>query len=314
LSGGYLWRGAGTFDPNGHKVTADNSGGYNILGGFNGTSALYDLDIIPAVPAIGQAALLYTAIDVARDLMINGGATHAMLVKSDTPGTPRALTVGGDLSMPNSVTFTDVAPTVTGTTSLTAGKTLKAAHGLTFTSALWSIGAGCTLNSDDGANQATIAKSGGGTVTFGAGCVIDYLIGSPAATFLAPGCTDGGHNTDILFASPDPVSYTLTPSRGRWSVTGEGSTSFTGVLATISALTGKVLVVTNVSGYMNVTSIITLRDGTTLLAEWKRDVSLEGPSFNFKGRWILSGSTEAVAAIVSGALGCRLTLSGYTLG
>lgn len=81
-----------------------------------------------------------------------------------------------------------------------AGSALKFYRGQTYTAAAWDIGAGCTLSSDT-TTQATIAKSGGGTVTIGAGCTIDYLIGSPNWTFFAPDSTDGGHNSQIYFST-----------------------------------------------------------------------------------------------------------------
>lgn len=56
-----------------------------------------------------------------------------------------------------------------------------------------------TLASDT-TSTATIAKSGGGTVTIQY-ATIDYLTGSPASTFYAYNSTDGGHNSQIYFAT-----------------------------------------------------------------------------------------------------------------
>jgi len=78
-----------------------------------------------------------------------------------------------------------------------ANRTQQFYRGETRTFASYDIGTGCTLSSDT-TSQATIAKSGGGTVTI-TGATISYLIGSPASTFYAPGCIDGGNNTNISF-------------------------------------------------------------------------------------------------------------------
>lgn len=242
-----LIRAAGVFDPNGQKVTIRGNGSspWLILGGLASGNALYDLELIPDTPISGQFASLGSDIAVTHDLTINGGATYPIILKSDTPGTPRALTVGGNISMLDSTTFTDVAPTVTGTTTLAAGKTLKAAYGLTFTSAAWDLtgtsGSPITLSSDDGANAATLAKSGGGTVT-AEYCTVSYLTASPAATFLALNSTDGGNNTNWTF---NTNRYLV--AEGNWS-------SYLVWASTSGATAGAIPPSVNDNAYLNAAS------------------------------------------------------------
>lgn len=56
--------------------------------------------------------------------------------------------------------------------------------------------------------NATLAKSGGGTVTIQY-ATVDYLTGSPASTFYAYNSTDGGHNSQIYFATAKTATVGL---------------------------------------------------------------------------------------------------------
>jgi hypothetical protein len=91
--------------------------------------------------------------------------------------------------------------TTFGSVEVAPGATMMLFPGTTVTADSWNltgtVGSGITIKSRT-TSSATIAKSGGGTVTI-TGATISYLIGSPASTFYAPGCIDGGNNTNISF-------------------------------------------------------------------------------------------------------------------
>ncbi len=97
-----------------------------------------------------------------------------------------------------------------------------------------------------------------------------------------------------------------------WDATAAGTDS--GATATKAAVADAVHVVTHVSGHTDADATLQLRDGSTVLAEWKIDVSLEG--FQFKipsGVWVCSTNTAVNAVISASTADCQANIAGYTI-
>ena len=72
--------------------------------------------------------------------------------------------------------------------------------------------------------------------------------------------------------------------------------------------------VTSVSGHTDADSIITIKDGTTVVWESKIDVSAEGFSFSFNIPCIpATPGAVAVGTIASSSADCQVNLTGYTI-
>jgi len=100
---------------------------------------------------------------------------------------------------------------------------------------------------------------------------------------------------------------------GRWSATAAGTNS--GATATKSAVSNKVIVTDHVSGHVDADSTIQLKDGSTVLAEWKIDVSVEGISFSFTNPsgWLASRDADVTAVIASSGSDCQINATGFTI-
>ena len=107
----------------------------------------------------------------------------------------------------------------TVTLGVTAGTAyLTFYHGTTTTATTWNLVGSATYNitigSDDSANQATIAKAGGGVVS-GDYLDVAYSVASPANTFYAgTHSTDGGNNTNWTFTAPPAPSTNIQSIMG----------------------------------------------------------------------------------------------------
>jgi hypothetical protein len=94
-----------------------------------------------------------------------------------------------------------------------------------------------------------------------------------------------------------------------WSATQAGTNS--GATATKAAQENRVYIVSTVSGHGDADSIITVKNGTTIIWETKIDVSVEGTSFHFAGLNLpCSIGNKAEAAIASSSSDCQITVSG----
>jgi len=100
---------------------------------------------------------------------------------------------------------------------------------------------------------------------------------------------------------------------GRWSATAAGTDS--GATATKAAVTDKVIVTDHVSGHVDADSIVQLKDGSTVLAEWKIDISVEGFSFSFTNPngWVASRDAIVTAVIASSSADCQVNATGFTI-
>ena len=80
--------------------------------------------------------------------------------------------------------------------------------------------------------------------------------------------------------------------------------------ATIGAETGAQHFVTGISGFVDKDCTITIKDGTTVMAEWKVDISAEGTTFFNFNYAVYIPITPGVAAngVISGSTGdCAIT-------
>ena len=97
-----------------------------------------------------------------------------------------------------------------------------------------------------------------------------------------------------------------------WSETTAGAGS--GAIATHAAITSSQHFVTSISGHTDAASIITIKDGTTIVWETKIDVSVEGTSFSFTTPCIpLPPGANAVGPIASSRADSQVNLTGYTI-
>lgn len=97
-----------------------------------------------------------------------------------------------------------------------------------------------------------------------------------------------------------------------WSATTAGTNS--GATATQAAEANKSHVVTHVSGHGDADATLQLRDGSTVLAEWKIDVSVEGWQINIPpGIWPCSTNTAANAVLSASSSDCQVNMTGFTI-
>ena len=97
-----------------------------------------------------------------------------------------------------------------------------------------------------------------------------------------------------------------------WSETTAGTDS--GAVATHTAITSRQHFVTSISGHTDADSIITIKDGTTIVWETKIDVSAEGFSFSFAIPCLpITPGANAVGTIASSSADAQANLTGYTI-
>lgn len=97
-----------------------------------------------------------------------------------------------------------------------------------------------------------------------------------------------------------------------WSETEAGTGS--GATATKDAgATGVSHVVTHVSGHSDIDATLQLKDGSTVLAEWKIDASVEGFQFNIPpGVWVGTAATAITGVISASSADCQVNLAGFS--
>ena len=102
-------------------------------------------------------------------------------------------------------------------------------------------------------------------------------------------------------------------SLAHWSETDLGTDS--GAAAVRAAPgAGKHLFVTHISGHTDTDSIITIKDGTTVVFESSIDISVQGFSFCFNVGCIpITANTLAEAAVVTSTFDCQVNMSGFTI-
>lgn len=99
---------------------------------------------------------------------------------------------------------------------------------------------------------------------------------------------------------------------GGWSATAAGTDS--GATATKAAISGRAVVVTHVSGHGDADATLRLIDGSTVLAEWKIDISLEGFQFNVAaGTWPCTANTAVTLVLSASSADCQVNMTGFTI-
>ena len=97
-----------------------------------------------------------------------------------------------------------------------------------------------------------------------------------------------------------------------WSATAAGTNA--GATATKSAITGSTIVVTHVSGHTDTDATLQLKDGSTVLAEWKIDISLEGFQFMPQnGVWPCTPGSDVTAVISASTSDCQVNMAGFAI-
>ena len=102
------------------------------------------------------------------------------------------------------------------------------------------------------------------------------------------------------------MQYQGAPS-GSFSATAAGTNS--GATATEAAATGKVHVITRVSGHTDATSIIQALDGATVAGEWK----VAPNYFNIPCHIPITPGAAAGGKIATSTADCQANLEGYTI-
>jgi hypothetical protein len=98
-----------------------------------------------------------------------------------------------------------------------------------------------------------------------------------------------------------------------WSATAAGTGS--GATATKTGVTGVYWVVTHVSGHTDTDSTLQLKDGATVLAEWRIDISLEGFQFKIpEGLWVASNGADVTAVLAASTSDCQVNIAGFGIG
>lgn len=105
---------------------------------------------------------------------------------------------------------------------------------------------------------------------------------------------------------------THPPGSTPWSETTAGTGS--GATATHAAVTGRTHFVTSVSGHTDTDATVQIRDGVTVKAELKIDISIEG--FQIKP-WVgcipITPGTACSAVLSASTSDAQVNISGYTL-
>lgn len=97
-----------------------------------------------------------------------------------------------------------------------------------------------------------------------------------------------------------------------FSATTAGTDS--GATATASADGQKSYIVTCISGHIDADTILTIKEGSSIVWESKIDVSVEGFSFHFPGLTLpMARNTAATGNIVTSTADCQVTISGYSI-
>lgn len=82
-----------------------------------------------------------------------------------------------------------------------------------------------------------------------------------------------------------------------------------GATATIAAVTGAQYFVTGIYGFGDADSALSVQDGSTVVAEWAIDVSLDGGNFCYTGLYIpITPGAAANAVLASSTANCGITI------
>ena len=98
----------------------------------------------------------------------------------------------------------------------------------------------------------------------------------------------------------------------QWSETASGTDAAT--TATHAAATGVRHVITHISGHTDADATLQLKDGSTVLAEWKKDLSVEGWQFAPQnGVWVGTAGQAVSAVISASGTDCQVNIAGFSI-
>jgi len=73
-------------------------------------------------------------------------------------------------------------------------------------------------------------------------------------------------------------------------------------------------IVTHVSGHVDEDATLQLKDGSTVLAEWKIDFSSEGSQFHpINGVWVGTPGNTVSAVIANSNADCQVNIAGFSI-
>lgn len=90
-----------------------------------------------------------------------------------------------------------------------------------------------------------------------------------------------------------------------------------GAVASIAAVSGKIHIITSISGHTDTDSLIQILGGAagaTVVWESKIDISLQGFSFNFSGIWVEGvPGIKLEGKVATSTTDCQVNVSGYSI-
>tara|TARA_Y100001938_G_C8031436_1_gene400873 strand:+ start:806 stop:1123 length:318 start_codon:yes stop_codon:yes gene_type:complete len=97
-----------------------------------------------------------------------------------------------------------------------------------------------------------------------------------------------------------------------WSDFTAGTDS--GATATQAAATGKQHFVTGIYGFVDADSALSVKAGSSVVAEWAIDVSVDGGNFSYTGLMIpITPGSAANGVLAASSADCGVTLQGFTI-
>ena len=97
-----------------------------------------------------------------------------------------------------------------------------------------------------------------------------------------------------------------------WNETAAGTNS--GATATHAAETNVIHFIDHVSGHGDADCTVQLKDGSTVIAEWKFDVSVEGWNFDIpNGLWQGTPGNAVSAVVSASSADCQVNITGYSI-
>ena len=87
-----------------------------------------------------------------------------------------------------------------------------------------------------------------------------------------------------------------------------------GATATLAATAGVTYFVTGIYGFGDGDSALTILDGSTVIAEWAIDVSIDGGNFSYTGLWLpITPAAAAVANLAASSSNSAITIQAARL-
>ena len=87
-----------------------------------------------------------------------------------------------------------------------------------------------------------------------------------------------------------------------------------GATATLAATAGVTYFVTGIYGFGDGDSALTIKDGSTAIAEWAIDVSIDGGNFSYTGLWLpITPAAAATGVLTASSANCAITIQAARL-